>query len=276
MSKTNKKKERSFLQAVRMEIKEHKSTFIVFSVLYAFTVLSLVRQFFLGNYEGFFLCVLTLVLLLIPSIIQVEFRIEFPTALEIIILCFIFAAEILGEINSFFIKIPLWDTALHTMNGFLAAAIGFSLAALLNENKQFRFSMSPLFVAIVAFCFSMTIGVLWEFFEFAMDTFLHFDMQKDTVIHSMSSVMLDPTGGNNVIRLSGINDVLVNGESLGTGGYLDIGLIDTMGDLFVNFVGAVLFSVLGFFYYKSKGKGRLVERFIPRKKDADKDYLKSN
>jgi len=274
MSKIKKMKTRPFNKAVKMELREHKSAFLVYSVLRILTILTLVRQFFLGNYEGFFLCILTLILLVLPSVIQVQFRIELPTTLEIVILLFIFAAEILGEINSFFIIIPFWDTILHTLNGFLAAAIGFSLVVLLNDNEQFTFNLSPLFIAIVAFCFSMTIGVLWEFFECAMDTFFHYDMQKDTVIHTISSVMLDSAGENAVIQIKDVTDVAVNGKSLGVGGYLDIGLLDTMKDLFVNFIGAVIFSVIGFIYYKNKGIGKLAKRFIPRKKDADKDYLK--
>ena len=82
-------------------------------------------------------------------------------------LLFIFSAEILGEISSFYVLFPFWDTTLHTLNGFLAAAIGFSLVDLLNRSDRVKFDLSPLFLSITAFCFSMTIGVLWEFFEFA-------------------------------------------------------------------------------------------------------------
>lgn len=274
MNRIKKKESRQFKEAVKMELREHKSTFLVYSVLRILTILTLVRQFFLGNYEGFFLCVLTLILLVVPSVIQVRFKIELPTTLEIVILLFIFSAEILGEINSFYIIIPFWDTILHTLNGFLAAAIGFSLVVLLNDSERLTFNLSPLFIAIVAFCFSMTIGIMWEFFEFSMDSFFHLDMQKDTVVHTISSVMMDPAGGNAAKQIKGISDVIVNGEALGLGGYLDIRLIDTMKDLFVNFIGAIVFSIIGFFYVKNKGKWKMAKRFIPRKKDADKDYLK--
>lgn len=98
-----------------------------------------------------------------PSLVQVTFKIELPSALEITILIFIFAAEILGEIQEFYLAFPFWDTVLHTLNGFLAAAIGFSMVDLLNRSDRLKFELSPLFMAIVAFCFSMTIGVVWEF-----------------------------------------------------------------------------------------------------------------
>ena len=194
--------------------------------------------------------------------------------MEITILCFIFAAEILGEVNAFYVRVPNWDTMLHTLNGFLAAAVGFSLVLLLNDDTRLTFHLSPFFLALVAFCFSMTIGVLWEFFEFAMDWFFHTDMQRDTVVNAIYSASLDVTRSNKVVSIRDIQDVLIHGESLGLGGYLDIGLIDTMKDLIVNFIGAVVFSVTGFFYALSKGRKRTpAQNFVPSKKTADRDYL---
>lgn len=275
LKKEQKKKQRQqFWKALNMEIHEHKSSFLVYVVLRALVILCMVLQIFNQNYENVFLCALVLILFMVPSFLQMELKMELPTTLEIIILLFIFAAEILGEIQEYYIKFPGWDTVLHTLNGFLMAAIGFSLVDILNRDEKIKFELSPIFMSIVAFCFSMTVGVLWEFFEFAMDNILKFDMQKDTVIHSINSVMLNPTGANKVVMLNGINDVIVNGQSLGLGGYLDIGLYDTMYDLIVNFIGAVVFSVIGYFYIKYKGKGTFAKRFIPVRKDKDKDYKK--
>lgn len=257
-----------------MEIKEHKSSFMVHIILCLLVIAVMVLQLYNGNYENFFLCILTLLLFMLPGFVQVSFKVELPVVLEIIILLFIFAAEILGEISEFYVKFPYWDMMLHTLNGFLAAAIGFSLVDLLNRSKKLVFELSPLFTAIVAFCFSMTIGVIWEFFEFAMDIFLGFDMQKDTIVHTITSVMLDPAGGNVPVRIDDIYEVSVNGQELGLGGYLDIGLLDTMKDLFVNFIGAVIFSILGYFYVKTRGKGKLAWRFIPRQKEEAADFLR--
>ena len=269
-----KKKFKMMSKALQMELREHRSSFMVYVTLRALVIIMMILQIFNRNFENVFLCALTLLLLIVPSFIQVNFKIELPTGLEIILLLFIFAAEILGEIQAYYIKIPAWDTMLHTINGFLMAAIGFSLVDILNRNERFSFKLSPVFVAIVAFCFSMTIGVIWEFFEFSMDQFFLLDMQKDTVVHTISSVMLDPTGGNTPTVVGDINDVMVNGQSLGLGGYLDIGLIDTMKDLLVNFVGAVVFSILGFFYIKNRGEGKFANRLIPRLKNQDADFLK--
>ena len=261
-------------KAMYMELREHKSSFVVYFVLRLLVIVMMVLQLLNRNYENVFLCALTLLLLVIPSFVQVTFKVELPTTLENIILLFIFAAEILGEISEFYLMFPFWDTVLHTMNGFLAAAIGFSLVDLLNRSERTVFNLSPLFTAIVAFCFSMTIGVLWEFFEFGMDLIGGYDMQKDTVIHMIRSVTLDPAGRNVPYVLDGITETAVNGKELGLGGYLDIGLIDTMEDLIVNFIGAFLFSVIGFFYVKNRGKGGLVGRFVPRRKRADRDFLR--
>lgn len=259
--------------ALKRELREHRSSFIIYTILRALVIGVLIFTVVTENYESAFLCLLTLVLLIVPSFLQVALRIELPTMLEITMLIFIFAAEILGEIFNFYSIFPFWDTVLHTLNGFLAAAIGLSLVRLLNKSDRLLIYLSPLFTSIVAFCFSMTIGVFWEFFEFSMDRFLGFDMQKDTVIHTISSVMLNPTGENDPVVMENISDVTVSGHDLCLGGYLDIGLIDTMQDLFVNFIGALVFSVLGYFFVKNKNDDSVVVKLIPHKKDKDKDYL---
>ena len=272
-NKPSRRRCEAWKKAIHMELREHKSSFLVFTVLRMLVVVTMVLQFFNKNYENVYLCVLTLLLLIVPSFLQVSIKVELPTGLEIIIRLFIFSAEILGEIRAFYLRIPIWDTILHTLNGFLMAAIGFSLVDILNRGERFSFKLSPAYMAIVAFCFSMTIGVLWEFFEWGMDVFFHLDMQKDTVLTSITSVMLNTEGLNVPVTIGGITDVAVNGESLGLGGYLDIGLYDTMKDLFVNFIGAVVFSTVGFFYVKNRGKGRFAKRFIPRLKSKDRDFL---
>ncbi len=259
-----------FWQSVKHELRENRSAFIVYSLLRIMVIGIMVLQIFNRNFQNVFLCILTLILLIMPSVVQATFKVEFPTLLEIIILLFIFAAEILGEISAFYIKFPYWDTILHTLNGFLCAAIGFSLVEIMNGDKRLRFELSPLFMAVVAFCFSMTIGVVWEIFEFSMDTLYHLDMQKDTVIHSIYTVTLDPLADNNCVAITGITDVMVNGKELGLGGYLDIGLKDTMYDLIVNFVGAVVFSILGFGYAKYKDTKSFVNGLIPESWSEEK------
>ena len=264
-----KRKKRGLKGQEWRHIENKKLVYTVYFILRLSVVLMLVAQFFNQNYENVLLCVLTLVLFMLPSAFERRLHIDLPDTLEVIILLFIYAAEILGEIQSYYTSYPGWDTMLHTMNGFLCAAIGFALVDILNREEKVSLHLSPFFMAVTAFCFSMTIGVLWEFFEFAMDQFVLFDMQKDTVINTISTVNLDPNHGTTAVIIKGIQDVILvldDGTQmpLGLGGYLDVGIIDTMKDLFVNFIGAVVFSVIGYFYVKSRGKGGFATRFIPR------------
>lgn len=248
---------------------QNKTTLTVYVVLRALIIFVMVRALLRREYQSMALCGLSLFLMILPSIVSRKLKVVLPSTLEIIILLFIFAAEILGEINSFYMRVPHWDTMLHTINGFLCAAIGFCLVDMMNREERFSFKLSPLYLAIVSFCFSMTVGVIWEFFEFGADQLMGLDMQKDAVIHAIDSVMLDPTRSNTVIHIRDIVDTIVvhsdgTQEALNLGGYLDVGIIDTMKDLLVNFVGALVFSFIGFFYVKHKGKGKVANRFIPQ------------
>lgn len=249
--------------------REKKTVLTVYIVLRILVIATMIWELLRGRYENVFVCVLTLILFVIPSLLEKRLHIDLPNALEIIILLFIFAADILGEIQEYYVLVPHWDTWLHTINGFLFAAIGFSIVNIFNENKHISMSLSPLYMAIAAFCFSMTIGILWEFFEWAGDCLLGLDMQKDTVMTAISSVKLYPEGRNDPVALKNITEVIVvmadgTQHALGLGGYLDIGLQDTMKDLLVNLIGAVVFSVIGFFYVRSKGQGRFARHFIPQ------------
>lgn len=268
MSKSKKpaeKKRGSFFRRIHDDFKKHPFLFMTYFILRFLVIGVMITQFFNGAYDSVFLCLLTLFLFTLPSFVEKRLKIDVPNVLEIIILLFIFAAQILGEIREYYILYSYWDTLLHTVNGFLCAAIGLALIDILNESDRFVFRLSPLFAAMVAFCFSMTIGVLWEFFEFAMDTFFGMDMQKDTIIPVVRSVMLHPEGRNSPVAVV-IESVVVNGVDWGFGGYLDIGLIDTMMDLFLNFIGAALFSFFGFFYIKNRGRGRgrFVNSLLPK------------
>lgn len=266
------KQKRNFIEDYKKAMFENRAAFIVYILLRLFVVFAGVFSCLNGNYENLFFCVLAFILFTVPSFVENNFGIELPSVLEIVILLFIFAADILGEMGSYYTKVPYWDTMLHTVNGFLCAAIGFALIDILNRNEKIKFKLSPLFLAIVAFCFSMTIGVLWEFFEFFCDVFLGTDMQKDFVVNSITSTLLGE-GTKAPLVIDEIKSIVVNGHSIDVEGYLDIGLYDTMKDLFVNFIGAVVFSIIGYFYIKTRGKGRIARLFIPQLK---KQKVKEN
>ena len=242
-----------------LEENRSKASIAVYIILRLAVLGVMIAQIINHNWHNVMTCALTLVLFMMPTIISRRLSINLPTALEVVIVFFIFAAEILGEIHGFYVIFPRWDDMLHTTNGFLAAAIGFAMIDILNRNEKVKMTMSPLFVALVSFCFSMTIGVIWEFFECSMDIFFGMDMQKDTWLAEFNSVAIHPEGLNVPVHVD-VSSVTVN--DMVWDKYLDVGLYDTMHDLFVNFIGAVVFSILGLIYIKSRGKG-LAAKFIP-------------
>lgn len=244
-----------------------KGVLIVYLLLRFLVILVMVRQIFLHNYWNAFLCILVLIQFLIPYFITKKLKIELPSIFEIIILLFIFSSEVLGEIQNFYGVFKHFDTVLHTLNGFLCAAVGFSLIDLCNNNSE-KFNLSPLYLTIVAFCFSMTIGVLWEFLEYSIDKVMLSDMQKDKLVTKISSVWLNPDGKNKAIVVDNINKTIIYSDSRETvieDGYLDLGLNDTMKDLIVNFVGAVVFSIFGYLYVINRDKYKIAEKFMPKK-----------
>lgn len=247
----------NFIRYLQGRIRLNKKTFILYSILRVLVILTAIRCALTGNFEGLALCILSLVLFLVPAFFEEKMRVDIPPVFEAIIYLFIFAAEILGEVNNYYTAIPGWDTMLHTLNGFLCAAIGFSLVDILNRHSK-NLNLSPFYLAMTSFCFSMTIGVIWEFIEFSADQIFSLDMQKDFIVQNISSVTLDPTHSQIPYRVSNIVRTIIetaDGQTVTVeGGYLDIGIIDTMKDLMVNFVGAIVFSAFGYFYVKYRDR----------------------
>ena len=276
-----KNKKINVQKAIKMTYKENKrSSLVIYFILRFLVIICMILQILRGDLNNALLCLLSLILLFAPLFIQNKFEITLPNDLEIAIYLFIFSAEILGEIDNFFGIIPYWDIILHTINGFLATAVGFSLVDLLNKNSK-NINLSPFYLCLVAFCFSMTIGVLWEFFEYGCDKFLNVDMQKDTVIQKISSVALNPDGENKAVVVDDIGKTIIydtNGDVLQVidNGYLDIGLNDTIEDLFVNFIGAIVFSCFAFFDLKHNRSNSFINRFVPTKEIGKSTRLNSS
>lgn len=211
----------AFVRRLKDRIALNRRTFILYSILRVLVLLTLIRCIMTQRWEGVAISILVLVLFLVPSIVEDKAHIEIPGLFQAIIYTFIFAAEVLGEIDHYYVLIPGWDTVLHTLN-----------------------------------------GVLWEFVEFGFDTFLGMDMQKDTFVTSISSVALDPANEGNRIQIRDIATTAIttaSGDTTTINGYLDIGLIDTMKDLLVNFAGALVFSVIGYRHLKRNESGNWAE-----------------
>lgn len=265
-----------YLKYLREIYKKNRGTFILYTVLRIMVIITLVRCIITGHYENALICVLSLLLFLIPAILQDTMKINIPPFFQGVIFVFIFAAEILGEIDHYYVEIPGWDTMLHTINGFLFAAVGFSLFYLLNRASK-NVYLSPFYLALVAFCFSMTIGVVWEFFEFTMDQLFYLDMQKDFIVQTFGSVTLDPEQAQKVIRVADIVRTEIYTASGQTftiqNGYLDIGIIDSMKDLLVNCLGAVIFCIIGYISVKRSKSNKVTEKLMITPSDTESFYV---
>mgnify|MGYP005777409677 FL=1 len=247
------------------KIRENRIAFAVYCVLCLITIAVIVVSAIQQNWSGCFNGVLTLLLFFLPAFLEDKLNIRLSAALEIITMLFVFAAEILGEVGRYYTRFPFWDNLLHCLNGFLFAAFGFALVEICNRSKKITFQLSPFFLALVACCFSLSIGVFWEFIEFFTDLLTRSDMQKDT-FHTLISSGKFSADGQTPIIIRNITETVIttaDGQSYTVNGYLDIGLFDTMKDLMVDFIGAFLFSVIGYFHLKFSGRSRIAKALIP-------------
>lgn len=169
---------------------------------------------------------------LAPFILAKLFDVFVPPEFVLLAIAFVFASLFLGEVHGYYTRFWWWDIALHSGSGFLLGIIGFLLVHVLNETENIGVHMKPGFVAFFAFLFAVGMGALWEIFEFAMDSFFSMNMQKP--------MLGDPSG-----------------------------LTDTIWDLVVDALGALVISVLGYGYIKTARNESFLERWI----DA---FIKSN
>jgi hypothetical protein len=163
-----------------------------------------------------------------PLIFGRRLPVRIPLEYEILAILFVFAALFLGEFRSYYERFWWWDIALHGTSGLLLGILGFLLVYVLNESKSIELHMRPAFVALFAFMFAVSVGTVWEIFEFGMDQLVGTTMQKP---------MLDDPSG----------------------------LSDTMGDLIVDTMGAMIISCFGWWNMKRKARSfldRWIEKFI--------------
>ena len=257
-----------FGKRLLQEIRKDKGSFFVFAALWIAIVGVMIQGGLSKQADRVFAGGLCLLLLLVPPLVECTFSLQLPTTLEICAYLFVFCAGVLGEIRNFYQRFPAWDSILHAANGFLFAGFGFSLFSLFEKKRKVRTLPSPAYQSFTAFCFSMTVGVFWEFFEYAADHFLHTDMQKDGYMRHIGSVLLAGEDGA-LVRIENISGVVIetaDGGVFRLPAYLDVGLSDTMKDLAVNLVGAFAFCVIGYWYLKRR-RITLAAQFIPRVRD---------
>ena len=195
--------------------KKRNINIIVSNLVRILLIVFFVRGVIIGDHSQDFLIIITFILTYYPSILEKKFGVYLPKRIQLVITLFIFAAQVLGEIGDFYEKISWWDTMLHTISGVVLGLVGFLFVYLLNEKGNLNVNLSPKFVVLFAFCFALTMGVFWEFFEFGADRLLGYNMQK--------------------FRLPGQD-----------------GLVDTMEDLIVDAIGAIIACAVGSLYIKKK------------------------
>ena len=172
-----------------------------------------------------FLTSMIIAITFFPLLFERQFRIYIPPEFQLAAIGFVFASLFLGEIHDYYTRFWWWDMALHTMSGFLLGILGFLLVHIMNQTEKMNVHLNPGFVAFFAFVFALGVGALWEIFEFAMDSFFGMNMQKP--------MLGDPSG-----------------------------LTDTMWDLIVDALGALIISVLGWRYLKNQQEQSFLERWI--------------
>jgi len=191
--------------------------------------ISLIIALFIEVYEKrwftLFITSLTIILTFLPFLVEKRYKIDIPEIFEILIVLFIYAALYLGEVQKFYLKIWWWDIFLHFWSAMALGMIGLTIIFIIYEKKKIK--AKPFWICLLAFSFAVSIGVIWEIFEFAIDQIFNFNMQKSML------------GDNS-------------------------GLIDTMTDLIVNSIGALIGSIIGYFYIKENKKGylmKIIEKF---------------
>ncbi len=166
----------------------------IFIVLRVIVIIAGVLAVYNSDWTNFTLAVLTLVVLFLPTLIERKLHLDFPGEFDILIVVFIFAALYLGEIQSFYFRFWWWDIFLHTLSGLIIGAIGFSLVYILNSHDNVSINLSKVFVSIFSFCFALSIGAIWEIFEFSMDSFFGLNMQKSGLVDTMWDLIVDAAG----------------------------------------------------------------------------------
>lgn len=165
-------------------------------------------------------CILGLVVMAIPSIIERKWLIDIPSYMYILYFIFLYCAIYLGEVRSFYYTIPHWDKILHFFSGAMLGALGFTLVDILNNSKRVQVQLSPIFVALFAFCFALALGAVWEIYEYTFDGLLSLNMQKYALE----------------------NGTLLVGRAA---------LTDTMSDIITDAISSLTISVIGFFLLKN-------------------------
>lgn len=186
-------------------------------------------------------CMLGIIVMFLPNMVARKFNIVVPSGLMIMYIVFLYCSIYLGEVESYYYKVKHWDVILHFFSAVMLGCLGFSFVSILNKEEKVFMNMSPMFVTLFAFCFAVTLGAIWEIYEFSFDGILGLNMQK--------FILSDGT-------------VLVGRAALK----------DTMKDIIVDSAGAFLACTIGYISIKRKDK-RFNNLLLKKKKDIENSEI---
>jgi len=227
---------------------------LIVSIIYAVVRIILLRTDFVQHLEYaksesdyalmLFQCILGIIAMFLPSFLAKRLKIELPNKIYIFYIIFLYCAIYLGEVRDFYYRIPHWDTILHSFSGAMLGALGFFVVRFLNDSEKVAVKLNPIFVSMFAFCFAVTMGVIWEIYEFSADNLLGFNMQKT---------------------------LLENGTPL----VGKAAVADTMKDLIVDAIGAFVFVIGANFKsfrlkisLKKHKNDEIIEKIVTENKDS--------
>ena len=246
----------------------NKITILIYLIIRLYIIINLINEIMNVNIQNILLCIFTIILLTIPFLLEKKYKIKIPQILKTTFFIYVFGTQILGEVNHFYVRVPHWDKIFHTLHGFISAGFGVSIIYLLNK-KLASSNLSPKFIILVAFCISITIGVGWEVLEYGADLLFNTDMQNDRYVDEINSMYLDSQKENKVIKIKNIDYVILydKDDNIITkfNGYIDIGIHDTMIDLIVSIIGAIIFLIIYYPNLLNNKKNKFIDNFIIKK-----------
>ena len=194
------------------------------------------------NWLNAFLVVLTFLLFFIAQLVQDKYNFRLPGELQLLLIVFIYAGVFLGGVRDFYYRFDWFDSLLHAVSGLGLGFLGFLIPYSLYKTGKLK--ASPFLIALFGFCFALSLGALWEIFEFGMDEFFGFNMQKARDLEVVY-------------------------------GYFDtrLGVLDTMHDLILDALGAFIASVAGYLYLKN-GEFFIFEKLIKKVEKQNPDYFR--
>ena len=232
--------------------KKEKIYMFIKILLVVFILISIIRAIIINNFTMILVSLISLIIFCLPYLFGKIFHVKFPIFLNLIICVFVFLSQILGDVYDFYLLLPWWDDFLHFTSGIMIIEIAYFFMNIIGQYNN-KIQLTPLYKVAVSFCFTISILAFWECFEFSCDKFLGTDTQKDTIVTKINSSEFTKKD-KDANRIIEMNSIIINDNDWieNYGGYIDIGLMDTMHDLLNGIAGTTIYSFVRYKFLKSK------------------------